>query len=79
MLVIAKNCFLEKILIQEFREHPTYVSVRIIVIQMIKPVANDDIQQLETRYTIVFSDFENVQEHVLDKKLNHYFSENDRF
>ena len=59
MQVIAKKAaFLEKILIQEFREHPTYVSVRIIVIQMIKPVANDDIQRLETSYTIVYSDFE---------------------
>ena len=31
---------------------------------MIKPVANDGIQWLETRYTIIFSDFDKMQEHV---------------
>ena len=37
---------------------------------MIRPVANDGIQWLETRYTIIFSDFDKMQEHVLDKDSN---------
>ena len=35
-----------------------------------KPVLKDDIQQLETRYTHLFNDFEVMQEHVCDNCNN---------
>ena len=46
---------------------------------MIKPVFNDDKQQLESWYTHVFNDFEMMQEHVFDNIPKHESTEDNRF